>query len=105
MILQNLINNAIKFTEKGTVQVSVRRAADNKGMEVKITDTGIGIPEEAMPIIFDKFRQVDSSSTRVHGGVGLGLHIVYVFTELLGGSIEVQSEPGRGSTFTLLLPA
>lgn len=105
MILQNLINNAIKFTEEGTVQVSVRRAADNQGVEFKITDTGIGIPKEALPIIFDKFRQADSSSTRVHGGVGLGLHIVYVFTELLGGSIEVQTEPGRGSAFTLLLPA
>ena len=105
MILQNLINNAIKFTEKGTVHVSARRAADKTGVEFEIADTGIGIPKEALPIIFDKFRQADSSSTRVHGGVGLGLHIVYVFTELLGGSIEVQTEPGRGSTFTLLLPA
>ena len=104
MILQNLINNAIKFTEKGTVQVSARRAADKKGVEFEIADTGIGIPKEALPIIFEKFRQADSSSTRVHGGVGLGLHIVYVFTELLGGSIEVESEPGHGAVFTLWLP-
>jgi signal transduction histidine kinase len=104
IILQNLINNAIKFTEKGTVKVSVRKAADNKAVEFEVADTGIGIPRDAIPVIFEKFRQADSSSTRAYGGVGLGLHVVKVFTELLGGSIAVKSERDRGSTFTLLLP-
>jgi len=72
IILQNLINNAIKFTEKGTVRVSARQAADKKAVEFEIADTGIGIPREAIPIIFEKFRQADSSSTRTYGGVGLG---------------------------------
>jgi signal transduction histidine kinase len=105
IILQNLINNAIKFTEEGTIHVSARRTEDKKGVEFEIADTGIGIPKEAVPLIFDKFRQADSSSTRVHGGVGLGLHIVYVFTELLGGSIDVETGLGHGSIFTLWLPA
>jgi signal transduction histidine kinase len=104
IILQNLINNAIKFTEEGTVKVSVRKAADNKAVEFEVADTGIGIPKDAIPVIFEKFRQADSSSTRAYGGVGLGLHVVKVFTELLGGTIAVKSERDRGSTFTLLLP-
>jgi len=105
IILQNLINNSIKFTEAGTVEISARQAAGKNGVEFEIADTGIGISSEALPIIFEKFRQVDSSSTRAHGGVGLGLHIVKVFTELLGGSIEVKSEIGRGSVFTLFIPS
>jgi signal transduction histidine kinase len=105
LILQNLINNAIKFTEEGTIHVSARRAEDKKGVEFEIADTGIGIPKEALPVIFDKFRQADSSSARVHGGVGLGLHIVYVFTELLGGSIDVETEQDHGCIFTIWLPA
>ncbi len=104
IILQNLINNAIKFTDRGHIEVSARQTADKKGVEIAVADSGIGIPKEALPIIFEKFRQADSSSTRVHGGVGLGLHIVKVFTELIGGSIAVKSEPGQGSTFTLSLP-
>jgi signal transduction histidine kinase len=73
IIVQNLINNAIKFTDKGSIQVSTRWRADKKALELEVADTGAGIPKEALPIIFDKFRQVDSSITRVHGGIGLGL--------------------------------
>jgi signal transduction histidine kinase len=104
IILQNLINNAIKFTDQGSIQVSAQSRADGKAVEFEIKDTGVGIPEEALPIIFDKFRQVDSSITRAHGGVGLGLHIVKAFTEMLGGTVAVKSELNRGSTFTLTLP-
>jgi signal transduction histidine kinase len=104
IILQNLINNAIKFTDQGSIQVSAQSRADRKAVEFEIKDTGVGIPEEALPIIFDKFRQVDSSITRAHGGVGLGLHIVKAFTEMLGGTVAVKSELNRGSTFTLTLP-
>jgi len=103
-ILQHLINNAIKFTERGSVTVSARVNEDGRDVEFKVADTGIGIPKETMPLIFDKFRQADSSETRVHGGVGLGLYIVKKFTELLGGEIDVQSEPGKGSTFTVTIP-
>ena len=73
-------------------------------MEFKVADTGIGIPEEALPFIFDRFRQVDSSETRSYGGVGIGLYIMKKFTELLGGEIGVESELGKGSTFTVTIP-
>jgi signal transduction histidine kinase len=104
IILQNLINNAIKFTDEGSIQISARWRADRKAVEFAVADTGAGIPKEALPIIFDKFRQADSSITRVHGGIGLGLHIVKAFTERLGGTVAVRSELDKGSTFTLTLP-
>ncbi|HJX11007.1 MAG TPA: HAMP domain-containing sensor histidine kinase [Candidatus Binatia bacterium] len=104
IILQNLINNAIKFTEQGSVTISARRAPRNDAVDIEVSDTGIGIPKEALSVIFEKFRQVEGSPARVRGGVGLGLHTVKVFTELLGGSIAVKSDPGQGSTFTLSLP-
>ena len=104
IILQNLVNNAIKFTERGSVTISARWAAQNDRVDIEVSDTGIGIPKEALPVIFEKFRQVEGSPARVRGGVGLGLYTVKVFAELLGGSIAVKSEPGQGATFTLLLP-
>jgi len=113
-ILQNLINNAIKYTDKGYVSISARikegsrqHAEGNKQpefVEFKVADTGIGIPKEEVPFIFDMFRQVDGSQGRRSGGVGLGLHIVKKFTELLGGKIDVETELGKGSTFTVTLP-
>lgn len=104
IILQNLINNAIKFTDEGTIRISARPRADHGMVEFEIGDSGIGIQKESLPFIFDKFRQGDSSSTRARGGVGLGLHLVKVFAESLGGTISVKSQPGQGSTFTLVLP-
>ena len=104
IVVQNLINNAIKFTEHGEIQVSARHLREKNNVEIEIKDTGVGIPKEALPVIFEKFRQVDNSSTRRYGGVGLGLHIVKVYIEALGGSVAVESQPGQGSTFTLSLP-
>lgn len=103
-ILQNLIANAIKFTEEGSVTVSARHSIEEKAVCFEVADTGVGIPSEMLPLIFDKFRQVDSSDTRSYEGVGLGLFIAKKFSELLGGTIRVRSEPGRGSTFTVILP-
>jgi len=103
-IVQNLINNALKFTEEGSITVTARYAAEIDGVEISVVDTGVGIPESELPIIFQRFRQLDSTRTRSHGGVGLGLHIVKTFTELLKGTVRVTSEPGRGSSFTIILP-
>jgi signal transduction histidine kinase len=105
LILQNIIGNAIKFTEKGAVTTSVRYYPDDKKVEFAVTDTGIGIPPEELPYIFERFHQVDSSQTRSFEGVGLGLYIVKEFTAVLDGKITVASEPGKGSTFTLTIPS
>lgn len=104
-ILQNLINNAVKFTDKGQVTVWARYFPQTKVVQFRVTDTGVGIPQESLPVIFEMFRQANSSTTRSHAGVGLGLYIVKTFTELLGGKIEVKSTPGKGSSFTVTLPS
>lgn len=103
-VLENLINNAIKFTDKGSVTISARCLPGAKIVQFSVTDTGIGISKDFLPIVFDIFRQVDGSSTRLHGGVGLGLYIVKKFTELLGGKVEVKSDFGKGSMFTVTIP-
>jgi signal transduction histidine kinase len=103
-ILQNLINNAIKFTNQGSITIYVGYLTDSGKVAFKVADTGIGISEEELPFIFEKFHQVDSSATRTYGGVGLGLFIVKKFTERLGGELSVSSELGKGSTFTVTLP-
>ena len=100
-ILQNLIHNAMKFTEEGSVIITARCLHDS--IEIAVKDTGIGIEKEKLPVIFDIFRQVDSSQTRSHGGVGVGLFIVKKYVELLNGKIGVESSPGRGTTFTLTI--
>jgi signal transduction histidine kinase len=105
IILQNLINNALKFTEKGKVSITARAVAAQRRVEIEVKDTGIGIAKEAHDLIFEKFQQADPTSTRNFGGIGLGLYIVKVFTDLLGGTINLESEPEKGSTFTLSLPA
>jgi len=101
-ILLNLIGNAIKFTDDGEVTLKVERHGES--LKFSVSDTGIGISEDKLEDIFNSFRQVDSSSTRRHGGVGLGLAISKGLTELMGGKIRVQSEPGHGSVFSFTLP-
>jgi len=101
-ILKNLIGNAFKFTSVGRVTVSV--AAESDGLALTVSDTGMGITREQQPMIFDPFRQGDSTMTRRFGGVGLGLYIVRRMVECLGGRITLDSEPGRGSTFFVWIP-
>ncbi len=101
-ILQNLIGNAVKFTEKGKVEVTA--VEKENYMHIMVSDTGIGIPAEQIPYIFDEFRQVDSSTSRKYGGTGLGLSISKKYARMLGGTISVLSTPGQGSVFTLVLP-
>jgi signal transduction histidine kinase/CheY-like chemotaxis protein len=101
-ILQNLVGNALKFTEVGSVEISARCVDQN--LQVAVRDTGIGIDAEHLPHIFDEFRQADSSTSRRFGGSGLGLAIAKQYALHLGGDIRVESVPGEGSTFLLRLP-
>ncbi len=103
-IAWNLLSNAIKFTPKrGRVQVVLKRV--NSHVELTVSDTGEGIPPDFLPYVFDRFRQADGSTTRHHGGLGLGLAIVRHLVELHGGLVFGESQgPGRGSTFTVSLP-
>ncbi|MGH7779178.1 MAG: ATP-binding protein [Candidatus Binataceae bacterium] len=106
-ILFNIVGNAIKFTERGTVAVTVRSEARDDGgnaIQFAVADTGIGIPPDRSREIFEEFTQVDSSTTRKFGGTGLGLAIASRLVHLMGGSIEVASELGRGSTFRFAVP-
>jgi signal transduction histidine kinase/HAMP domain-containing protein len=103
-ILTNLINNAIKFTDHGRVSISAQMINLERTLEFIVADTGSGIPGDLLPSIFDKFRQIDSTTTRNHSGAGLGLYIVKTFVDLLGGTISVQSRVGEGSVFTVQLP-
>ena len=103
-VVSNLLINAVKFTsEGGRIDVELRDAGDH--VEAVVSDTGEGIEPELLPHIFDRFRQGDSSSTRAHGGLGLGLALVRHLVELHGGSVHAHSEgPGRGATFVVSLP-
>lgn len=103
-ILTNLIDNAIKFTDRGYVTVSARVAADRETLALEVADSGPGIAEESLPFVFEKFRQIDSATTRNYSGAGLGLYIVKNFVDLLGGKIDVRSRVGEGSMFTVRLP-
>ena len=102
VVLRNLVRNALKFTEHGSVRVS----AEDSGARVRfaVADTGIGIPDEARDAVFEAFRQVDSSMTRRFGGAGLGLYIVRQLLDLLGGEIRLESEVGKGTTFHVWVP-
>jgi signal transduction histidine kinase len=107
-ILVNLLTNAVKFTHRGSIDVTVRTKLDGDDddglLEIAVADTGIGIKKEDLEIIFEDFRQLDGSSTRQYGGTGVGLGVCRKLAESLGGRIQVQSELGVGSVFSLLLP-
>src|SRR5262249_20575056 len=101
-VLLNLVGNALKFTDQGGVEIRAVQAGDRFALSV--VDTGPGIAAEDQAKIFDEFQQVDNTSTRKKGGTGLGLSISRKIVELHGGSISVQSELGKGSTFTVSIP-
>jgi signal transduction histidine kinase len=101
-ILLNLAANAVKFTERGSVLITASTA--NGAVDVAVSDTGIGIPPDILPHVFEEFRQADSGMTRRHTGAGLGLAIAKRLAEQHGGRISAVSTPNKGSTFTLHLP-
>ncbi|MGW4564741.1 HAMP domain-containing protein [Streptomyces sp. NPDC004561] len=123
-VLRNLLSNAVKFTDSGSVELVIRPAGANVPHKIReqlleagsltdpdgeliafsVTDTGIGIAASKMRVIFEAFKQADGTTSRKYGGTGLGLSISREIAQLLGGEIQAQSEPGRGSTFTLYLP-
>lgn len=109
-VLTNFIANAIKFTESGFVLITIKRCDqvnandDTEIVQFSVEDSGIGIPEEKLELIFESFTQVDTSITRKYGGTGLGLSIAKQLIELMGGTIQTKSEVGKGSVFTFTIP-
>jgi signal transduction histidine kinase len=103
-IVWNLLSNAVKFTPpEGKVTVGLKRVGDD--VVLRVEDTGIGIPTEFLPFVFDRFRQADGGATRQHGGLGLGMAIVRYLVELHGGTVRADSAgEGQGATFTITLP-
>ncbi|MBW8757948.1 MAG: response regulator [Burkholderiales bacterium] len=107
-ILFNLVGNAVKFTDQGVVQVAVAvepGAGRDVTLRMDVSDTGIGIPDSAMPTLFDRFTQADSTTMRRYGGSGLGLAITREIVQMMGGSIATTSTPGLGSRFTVTIPS
>jgi signal transduction histidine kinase len=102
-VLSNLVHNAVKFTPQGGT-VTVSASSEDEWIKVRVSDTGIGIPEGELEKIFDRFYQVDSSLTRKVGGTGIGLSIAKEYVEMHGGKIWVESELSKGSAFTFTIP-
>lgn len=106
-ILVNLTNNAAKFTDNGEIIIhiaTVKTTEQTLTLQIEVKDTGIGIEPEKLPTVFDRFSQADADTTRKYGGTGLGLAIVKQLTDLMHGTVSVESIPGKGSTFTVVLP-
>jgi signal transduction histidine kinase len=104
-VLSNIVFNAVKYTDRGEVRVSAAPRDGGRLIAIEVRDTGVGIPQDALPYIFEPFRQAEGSATRSLGGVGLGLAIAKRLVELLHGSVEVESEIGKGTIFRIVLPA
>jgi signal transduction histidine kinase len=104
--LLNLMSNANKFTERGTITIDARQAQENgrDWVTIAVADTGIGMTPEQMARLFQEFSQADASTTRKYGGTGLGLAISKRLCQMMGGDITVESEPGKGSVFTVRFP-
>jgi signal transduction histidine kinase/DNA-binding response OmpR family regulator len=105
-LILNLLSNAFKFTSVGEVRLQLSVAPESEGpaVAIAVTDTGIGIPQDKQKLIFEAFQQADGTTSRKYGGTGLGLSISREIARLLGGELRVESAPGKGSTFTLVLP-
>jgi signal transduction histidine kinase len=105
-VINHLIDNAVKFTERGRIEVSAAGEVGGSKLDlhVRVQDTGIGIPRDKLPLVFEAFRQLDGGLSRSYDGLGLGLPLVQKLTALLGGDVSVESEPGRGSIFAVTLP-
>lgn len=103
-IISNIVFNAVKFTDRGRIQVVVSPLGGGDEVEMVVEDTGIGIPKDFLPFIFEPFRQAEGSLSRSHGGVGLGLSIAKRLLNLLHGRVAVESEVGKGSTFRITIP-
>ncbi|EAY07775.1 ATPase, putative [Trichomonas vaginalis G3] len=107
-IINNLLSNALKFTKKGGVTLKMKwdstPTSDNEYLVVSVSDTGIGISEEQKKVIFERFMQAETSTSRYYGGTGLGLPLVQEIARFLGGNVDVQSTPGEGSTFIVRIP-
>jgi signal transduction histidine kinase len=101
-VLLNLLNNAVKFTQNGYVRIMCR--TENDRYRLSVSDTGIGIRPKDIPGLFQPFHQIDSGITRKHEGTGLGLSICKKLLDMMDGTIDVQSQHGRGSTFTIRFP-
>lgn len=102
-VLMNLVSNAVKFTDQGSVQIAAR-IPEGENLEIRVTDTGIGIKKEDMSKLFEPFQQIDMSLTMKHKGTGLGLYLTKKLAALLGGDISAKSEYSRGSEFTFTIP-
>ena len=102
-VLMNLVSNAVKFTDRGSLNIAARALRD-KNLEIRVTDTGIGIKKEDMNKLFEPFQQIDMPLTMKHKGTGLGLYLTKKLAALLGGDISAKSEYGRGSEFTFTIP-
>jgi hypothetical protein len=105
--LLNLLSNACKFTERGTITLTADREGNGAGdwLVFRVGDSGIGMTPEQMARLFEAFSQADATTSRKYGGTGLGLAITRRFCQMMGGDVQVASDPGKGSTFTVRLPA
>jgi signal transduction histidine kinase len=108
-MLLNLLSNACKFTERGTITLAIARehdeASGGEAVMLRVSDTGVGMTPAQMDRLFEAFAQAEASTTSKYGGTGLGLAITKHFSQMMGGDVTVQSELGQGSTFTVRLPA